>query len=150
MNILGMLSQSEPMTVQSELYEGAWRLTERIAPSAQLDCFTDVLKSPEQHLALNGSSPRDVSLRVAVCCALVHDPPILLLDDPTADLDVSSVQRLIEWLQEAAQDRLVIVATNDSRIVPVSAQTIPLPRVLRSREDSGTEETVIIEADDAV
>ena len=150
--IVGASSQLAALTVPLDLYERAWRSTEGIAPGGQLAGLAGSTRcaggiaacNSEQYSAVNGSIPRDLCLRSAVCCALVHDPPILLLDDPTADLDQSSAERLIEWLQEVAHEKLIIVATNDSRIVQVSAQTIHLPHAFPrpGREGEGEAATL--------
>ena len=44
--------------------------------------------------------------------ALIRDPAVLLLDEPTASLDVASEQHVINGLREATRDRTMIVATH--------------------------------------
>lgn len=44
--------------------------------------------------------------------ALIRDPAVLLLDEPTASLDVSNEQLVINGLREAGKDRTMIVATH--------------------------------------
>ena len=65
--------------------------------------------------------------RVAIARALVHDPPLVIADEPTAHLDyvqVEGVLRLIRTL--ATPGRSVIVATHDERIIPLADQVIEL------------------------
>jgi putative ABC transport system ATP-binding protein len=65
--------------------------------------------------------------RVAIARALVHDPPVLLADEPTAHLDyiqVEGVLRLVRDLADAG--RTVIVATHDERIMPLADRVIHL------------------------
>jgi ABC-type multidrug transport system ATPase subunit len=53
--------------------------------------------------------------RVALARALVHEPQILLLDEPTAGLDSSAGNTLIRVLRkEASRGAAVIVVTHDS------------------------------------
>ncbi len=58
--------------------------------------------------------------RVAIARALVHEPRLLICDEPTAALDAASGRRVLELLKERAcrPDRAVIVVTHDSRIFP--------------------------------
>jgi putative ABC transport system ATP-binding protein len=56
--------------------------------------------------------------RVAIGRALVHEPRLLVCDEPTAALDAQSGQTVLELLRTVAvqPDRGVIVVTHDSRI----------------------------------
>ncbi len=56
--------------------------------------------------------------RVALARALVHEPLLVLCDEPTAALDAESGRRVVELLRAVAvrPDRAVIVVTHDNRI----------------------------------
>ena len=66
--------------------------------------------------------PRELSggqqQRVAIARALVHQPRLLICDEPTASLDAASGKKVMELLRASAcrSDRCVIVVTHDSRI----------------------------------
>ena len=63
--------------------------------------------------------------RVAVARGLVHDPPLLLADEPTANLDhvqAESIIRLLRDLRE--QGAIIVVSTHDARLVPVADETV--------------------------
>jgi ABC-2 type transport system ATP-binding protein len=52
--------------------------------------------------------------RLALALAIAHDPPVILLDEPTAGLDVGSRVELHEMMHELqAKGRTVILATHD-------------------------------------
>ncbi len=71
-----------------------------------------------------GSYPQQLSggqqQRVAIARALVHEPRLLICDEPTASLDAASGKKVMELLKATAcrPDRCVIVVTHDSRIFP--------------------------------
>ena len=56
--------------------------------------------------------------RVAIARALVHDPKLIICDEPTASLDAKTGHHALELLRKSAlrPDRCVIVVTHDSRI----------------------------------
>jgi putative ABC transport system ATP-binding protein len=68
------------------------------------------------------SYPRELSggqqQRVAIARALVHQPRLIICDEPTAALDAASGHKVVELLKEVAchPERCVIVVTHDSRI----------------------------------
>ena len=55
---------------------------------------------------------RGLLQRVAVCRAVLHDPPLLLLDEPRANLDPAAVE-LIEPLIGRASGRARVVTSHD-------------------------------------
>ena len=65
--------------------------------------------------------------RVAIARALVHDPPLLLADEPTAHLDYLQVETVLGIIRKlAAPGRLVVVATHDDRMVPLADRVVEM------------------------
>lgn len=56
--------------------------------------------------------------RIAIARALVHNPQLVVCDEPTAALDAKTGQSVMEILREIANDsnRAVLIVTHDSRI----------------------------------
>lgn len=57
--------------------------------------------------------------RIAIGRALVHNPPLIVCDEPTSFLDYHTGQKIMELLKEIVQKKkvTVIVVTHDPRIV---------------------------------
>lgn len=71
--------------------------------------------------------------RVAIARALVHDPPLVIADEPTAHLDFIQVESILGLIREIAQPgRLVVVATHDERMVPLADRVVDLSPKTRS------------------
>jgi len=51
--------------------------------------------------------------RVGLAQALIHDPPILILDEPTSDLDPNEKAEFLEYLKRIGEDRTVMLSTHN-------------------------------------
>jgi len=51
--------------------------------------------------------------RVGLAQALIHDPPILILDEPTSDLDPNEKAEFLEYLKQIGEDRTVMLSTHN-------------------------------------
>ena len=65
--------------------------------------------------------------RVAIARALVHDPPLVVADEPTAHLDHIQVEGILLLIRKlASPGRLVLVSTHDDRITHIADRVIEL------------------------
>ena len=87
---------------------------------------------------------RGMQQKVAIACALVSDPPIVLLDEPTLGLDVQASRTVKQWISTLARERgkTIILTTHQldtaqelcDRVAIMSKGTLltdkPLPELL--------------------
>ncbi len=65
--------------------------------------------------------------RVAFARALANNPPLLLADEPTGNLDTKTSLKIIEILQDLKRDgKTIVVATHDERIFELADQKLHL------------------------
>jgi putative ABC transport system ATP-binding protein len=61
--------------------------------------------------------PRELSggeqQRVAIARALSTDPPLLIADEPTGELDSATAERVLDAIESVADNRTVVVASHD-------------------------------------
>lgn len=95
--------------------------------------------------ALSGGMQR----RVGIAQAMLNDPRILILDEPTAGLDPSERIRFRNLISELAEDRLVLLSTHIVSDVEFIANDILLMRNGKFFMN-GTSEEIISSMDQAV
>ena len=66
--------------------------------------------------------------RVAIARALVHEPRLVVCDEPTAALDAKSGRRVMDLLRDVAvsEDRACIIVTHDNRIFDLADRILVL------------------------
>lgn len=75
--------------------------------------------------------------RVAIARALINQPPLILADEPTGNLDSQSGQEVMMVLQDIAREegRSVIIVSHDPRIEAIADQVLWLEDgILRDRQ----------------
>ncbi len=87
--------------------------------------------------------------RAAIARALVHDPPLVVADEPTAHLDYMQVEDVLILIRDlAAPGRLVVVATHDDRFTPLADRVVEL--VPRKKEPEPEVRSVLLQPGEMV
>ena len=90
---------------------------EQIILAAERSCAHNfIIDLPDGYATKVGEGAQRFSAgqtkRIAIAQALLNDPPVLLLDEPTAELDRDSELRFVQTLKELAKDHTIIVVTH--------------------------------------
>lgn len=109
--------------IEPALYAG-WERKRAIDRAAELLTLTQV-SYRQDHKANQISGGQ--AQRVALARALVNDPPIVLADEPTGNLDRANAQIVLDvFAGQAAQGRTVIVVTHDPFVVDHADEVLEL------------------------
>jgi len=75
--------------------------------------------------------------RVAIARALVGDPPLLVADEPTGDLDRESANGILSLLQSLSRDKgkTIVMVTHDARAAAAAHRTLHLEKGVLLSED---------------
>ena len=74
-----------------------------------------------------GSYSRGMTQRLALCRVLLHEPELLVLDEPYSALDEAGAALLDEQLAELRGERTFLLSTHDpARVQPLASGTLAL------------------------
>jgi putative ABC transport system ATP-binding protein len=99
---LSMLAIGAPKTTRKERVED---LLQTVGLGLRMNHKPDELSGGEKQ-------------RVAIAAALANDPPILIADEPTGDLDTETGAKIVEFLLSVNKDmgKTVLIVTHDPQI----------------------------------
>jgi ABC-type multidrug transport system ATPase subunit len=64
--------------------------------------------------------------RVKLAQAICSQSVLLLLDEPTSNLDLAGIAMYHQWMQQFAKGRLVLIASNDEQEISFCQQRIAM------------------------
>ena len=104
--------------------------TEIIAAAERAGLHRLVVDLPEGYATEAGEGGARLSggmrQRVAIARALIADPPVLLLDEPSSNLDRAAEEQLRDTLAELARDHTILVVTHSPTLLPATNNIIVL------------------------
>lgn len=110
---VGYLPQENPLieelSVADNISLWSGKRVKKDDPAVKMFFLEDMLKTPVSKLS--GGMKR----RVAICCACIHMPPVMLMDEPTAALDIYYRAEVRKWMKDyRAMNGIIITVTHDS------------------------------------
>lgn len=115
---LGYLPQRAPLYTDMNV----WEYLEFVAQIRGIDAstFKGRLKKVVEVCGLAQVLGKDIGTlshgyrqRVGLGQALIHDPPILILDEPTSDLDPNEKAEVIKYIKEIGKDHTILLSTHN-------------------------------------
>jgi putative ABC transport system ATP-binding protein len=124
-NLIPMLTVEENLLLPLDLngradgdgVKRARALLERVGLGGRGESFPDRLSGGEQQ-------------RVAIARALIHDPALILADEPTGNLDVETAADVLDLLDTLAREagRTVLMVTHSREVVGVADRIFAIER----------------------
>ncbi len=115
---IGYLPQRAPLYTDMNVFEYL-KFTATVRGLDESD-FKKRLKKVVEVCGLAQSLGKDIGTlshgfrqRVGLGQALMHDPPILILDEPTSDLDPNEKAEVIRYIKEIGKDRTILLSTHN-------------------------------------
>ena len=69
----------------------------------------------ERGIGLSGGQRQAINL----ARSLIHDPPILLLDEPTSSMDQNTEKKVVESLRETGSNKTMLIVTHRNSLLSV-------------------------------
>src|SRR5262249_23286454 len=115
---------------------------ERKERAKRIDFVMDRCRLREVRRRLVGTLSRGYRQRVGLADAMVHDPPILIMDEPTAGLDPYQIRETLALIRELGQDHTILLSTHIlseveticERVIIINAGRIGLSQTLEELE----------------
>jgi ABC-type lipoprotein export system ATPase subunit len=121
--LLPMLSLLENVMLPMdfcEVYDPDEREARALALLDMVDLADDAHKMPHQ---VSGGQQQ----RAAVARALANDPPIVIADEPTGNLDSRAAKRIFRIFEElATQGKTILMVTHDNELAKLASRTLLL------------------------
>lgn len=116
-NLLEALTVEENILFPARLVKG-----DQSAARTRADELIERLDLRDRRNALPRTLSGGEKQRVAIARALINEPPVILADEPTGNLDSANGQEVLMLLYDVARDlgRSVILVTHDPRVEEVA------------------------------
>jgi len=117
LSYLGYVPENSPLYPEMNVYEyikyvaGLWQLDKKRFEQ-RLRLVVDKLQLAEVLTQRIDTLSKGFRRRVGIAGALIHNPEILILDEPTEGLDPNQKHQIHQFVREYAKNRLIIVSSH--------------------------------------
>lgn len=111
--LLGYLPESNPLYKEMYVREYLAFIADvhGVAKSEIEVCVKKVGLLPEAHKKIQELS-KGYQQRVGIAAAIIHDPKVLILDEPTTGLDPNQLIEIRELIKEIGKDKIILFSTH--------------------------------------
>lgn len=108
----GMSLYPEMRVEEYLLYRARIKGVPRRACGGRVGYVLDRCRITDVRRKLIGTLSKGYRQRVGLADALVHDPPVLILDEPTVGLDPNQIRQVRGLIRELGEDRTIVLSTH--------------------------------------
>ena len=144
---IGYLPESVPLYTEMRVeeylvYRAKLKGVERKDRAKQLDYCLDRCRLREVRRRLLGTLSKGYRQRVGLADAMIHDPQILILDEPTAGLDPVQIRETLALIQDLGDSHTILLSTHIlseveaicERVIIINAGRVGFSRSLEELE----------------
>ena len=116
-SLIGYLPEHNPLYLDMYVREflefsgGLYGLSGKYLQSRVREMLHRTGLEPEQHKKI-GQLSKGYRQRVGLARALIHDPQVIILDEPTTGLDPNQLVEIRNLIQEVSKDKTLILSTH--------------------------------------
>lgn len=131
LSFLGYVPENASLYPEMTVYEyikfvaGLWQINSAVFEE-RLRFVIDKLQLAEVLTQKTETLSKGFKRRVAIAGALIHQPQILILDEPTEGLDPNQKYQIHQFIKEYGENHLIIVSTHIMEEVEAIAERVVL------------------------
>src|SRR5205807_1408960 len=153
---VGYLPESVPLYAEMRVeeyltYRAKLKGVPRKGRPERIEYCLDRCRIRQVRRRLIGTLSKGYRQRVGLADAMIHDPPILILDEPTTGLDPVQIRETLALIQELGQNHTILLSTHIlaeveaicERVIIINSGRVSVSRTLADLE---AQSVIVIEA----